>query len=86
MVLGLCLIFTTSVYAQQFKYTAFVKTISDPDGYAVINKNIYQPEDVIADSVYKLIKIEYDYVLLENTNTKKQIKIGFYLGNKPVSN
>ena len=85
MVLGLCLIFSSS-YAQQLEYTGFLKTVLDMDGFAIINEKVYEPGDVIKDSVYKLITIERDYVLLEDVNTKERIKISFKLGNKPIDN
>ena len=78
----LCLGFT-SAFAQEFKYSGFVKTVIDMEGFAVINEDVYQPGEVIKGSTYKLIRIEYDYVLLEDINDHKQIKIGFYLGNRP---
>ncbi len=72
-------------FAQNFEYTGFVKTVYDMEGYAEINKHVYQPGEIIKDTTYKLIKIEYDYVVLENIKDKTQIKIGFKHGNK-VSN
>jgi len=69
-------------FAQNFEYTGFVKTIYDMEGYAEINKAIYQPGEIIKNTTYKLIKIEYNYVVLENVKNKTQIKIGFKYGNK----
>jgi len=82
----LCLGFSL-VFAQDFEYTDFLKTVFDTrDGFAIINETVYEPGDVIKGSPYMLIKIEYDFVTLKNTVDGKTIKIGFKNGNRPKSN
>ena len=84
MISLILLLSCSSAFSQDFEYTGFVKSVIFPGGYAVINENIYQPGEMIKDTSYKLIAIEYDYVVLENVKNKTQIKIGFKLGNKSI--
>lgn len=81
IIMFLCLSLSFA-FAQNFEYTAFVKTVIEPEGYAEINKGVYRPGEIIYGSDYKLVKIEYDYVVLEHIEDKTQIRIGFKFGNK----
>jgi hypothetical protein len=74
--LFLCLSFSL-VFAQDFEYTGFVKTVIDQDGYAIINDMTYQPGEMIKGTNYRLLQIEYDYVILQNVEDNSTIKIGF---------
>lgn len=84
-IMFLCLGFSL-VFAQSFEYTGFVKTVIDPEGYAIINDMTYQPGEVIYGTDYKLVKIEYDFVVLENIKDKTIIRVGFKHGDKVLNN
>ena len=70
----------TSAFAQDFKYHGFMKSVTDMNGFAIINDVVYTPGDMVYNTEYKLIQIEYHYIILENTKTGESKKVNFFMG------
>lgn len=70
----------TSAFASEFIYNGYAKT--DFLSFAVINDEVYETDQMISETEYKLVVIEKDYIILENQNDGTPMKINFFKGKE----